>query len=613
MDTSAITHRVADFLRKHPPFHAMDDADLLELAARGRVRFYEANEYLLWQGEPHKTHVFVIQQGTVALWDEAGELAALRDVRGAGDLLGIERYTDAPCCLHSARSESDVVIYAFPFSDFDELVLRYPYARQFVEAHDTATADHQLAKDTRDPHNVFLNDVVDARPLECCSAGTRLRDAAHTMLATGSDAIAVADSDRRIEGVLTIDAILAWVAEGAGDADQPIAGLLKGAPPAALASASVTDGVLAVAEAGASALAVTSDGSSSGRLHALVTSREIGHLFGDQPASILRDIRLATSTLQLRAVNQRARALILRYLTGAASVDWLARFASLVDVSIVKRLIALGGQETASSCWCFCGAAGRGESLTMHAPQLVLIVEDESGRPELQQTYDTVTEALVECGYRARADTPFDRSFHVATSAEWKTRYWNWLQDPVRTEMYLARPLFDLRPIHGRESLWRDIEATVADAADRDFLHVLSNDCLANLPPLTFFQDAVVDKFGEQTTVFLLEESALRPVVDVGRVFGMAAKQVLGTSTHERFGSARTLLPDHASIFREAAESMRILLWQQARIGISQGTTGSELPPSMLSRHDRHVLKGGFRSTLRLLEFTGNSPWFAAV
>ena len=134
MDTSVISYRVADFLKKHPPFQAMEEGDLLELAARGRVRFHEANEYILWQGEPHKLHVFVIQQGTVSLWDETDGRLALRDVRGAGDMLGIERFAGAPCCLHSARSASDVVIYAFPAADFEELVLKYPYARQFVEA-----------------------------------------------------------------------------------------------------------------------------------------------------------------------------------------------------------------------------------------------------------------------------------------------------------------------------------------------------------------------------------------------------------------------------------------------------------------------------------------------
>ena len=86
METSAISFRVADFLKKHPPFQAMEESDLLELAARGRVKFHEPNEYILWQGEPHRHQVFVIHQGTVSLWDEAASDAELRDVRGVGDM-----------------------------------------------------------------------------------------------------------------------------------------------------------------------------------------------------------------------------------------------------------------------------------------------------------------------------------------------------------------------------------------------------------------------------------------------------------------------------------------------------------------------------------------------
>src|SRR5262245_65134123 len=92
METAAISHRVADFLKKHPPFQAMDEADLLQLASAGRVRFFPAHDYIVWQGEPYRPHVFVIQQGAVTLWDEAGGRIELRDVRGAGDLLDAERF-----------------------------------------------------------------------------------------------------------------------------------------------------------------------------------------------------------------------------------------------------------------------------------------------------------------------------------------------------------------------------------------------------------------------------------------------------------------------------------------------------------------------------------------
>ena len=613
MDTSAISYRVADFLKKHPPFHAMEEGDLLELASRGRVRFHEAHEYVLWQGEPHKSHVFVIQQGTVSLWDETEGRTVLRDVRGAGDLLGIERYTGAPCCLHSARSASDVLIYAFPASDFEELVLKYPYARQFVEAHDGVTADYQWATDAHDPHAMFLHDVVGLRALARGTPQTTIRDAARSLLASGSDALAIVDEGHRVQSVVTAASVLAWVAAGAGDADLPAAGLPLSAPPAVGPTATVIDGVLAIAGTDASEVAVTSDGSSSGQLQALVTSRDIARAFGDSPLSILREIRLAADARELRDLSHRVRALALRHLTSAASLDWVARVVSLADALVVTRIIALVGGDDPSACWCFYGASGRGESLTRHAPPLVLIAGDESGCPALQRTYERVSDALTECDYLPRADVAFDRSFHVASRAEWQTRYEAWVRDPVLTQMFMARPLFDLRPVHGRASLWHDVNATVVGAVDRNFLHVLANDCLASLPPLTFFQDAVVEESGEQATVFRLEHSALRPLVDVGRVFGMAANTALGTSTRERFSRARTLLPEHESIFRDASETLRILLWQQARIGIDQGTDGAELPPSLLSRHDRHVLRSGFRSILRLLEFTADSTWLATT
>lgn len=612
MDTFTISYRVVDFLRKHPPFQAVGEQDLLDLAGRGRVRFHEANEYILWQGEPHKLHVFVIQQGTVSLWDETDGEAVLKDVRGPGDLLGIERFNHAPWCLHSARSASDVVIYSFPASDFEALIEKYSYVRQFVEAHDTVSTEFEWAKDTKAPHEVFLHDVVSRKALEHCNPQTTVRDVATRMLATGVDAVAVVNSAQELQGVVTVNGLLGWVASGAVNSDSPVEQVMSEAPTVG-SGASLIDGMLAMAETQADAVAVTADGSKPAQLQVLVTSRDISRAFGDQPVAVVKEIGLASSTRVLSELNHRARALAFRQLTTVSSLDWVSRFLFLVDIGIVKRAIALAGAEMQGVNWCFCGASGRSESLTRHAPQLVLIIPDEQSRADREKAYDRVCETLVECDYLSRTDLTFDRLFLVATAAEWKHRYEGWLQDPVRTEMYLARPLFDLRSVHGDRSLWSGLERDVAGAVDRDILHVFANDCLASLPPLTFFKDAVVEKSGEQTTVFRLEHSALRPLVDVGRVFGMAARKAMGTSTFERLTLARTLLPEHSSVFREASETLRILLWQQARIGIDQDTSGSELPPALLSRHDRHVLKGGFRSILQLLELTGNSRWFATL
>ncbi|HET7238362.1 MAG TPA: putative nucleotidyltransferase substrate binding domain-containing protein, partial [Terrimicrobiaceae bacterium] len=311
--------------------------------------------------------------------------------------------------------------------------------------------------------------------------------------------------------------------------------------------------------------------------------------------------------------NRRARTFTLQHLTSAAAVDWLARFTMQTDVSIVGGIIALLDAVELPACWCFCGSSGRGESLTRVLPQVVMILDDDHERTRSLDVHRRVLDSLARCGYFPAADSPFEPAFYAASLGEWKKRYIDWIQAPVLKEMYPARPLFDLRPIQGRQALWHEIEAAVMGAVDHDFLHILANDCMASLPPLTFFHDAVVDESGAETAVFRLEHSAVMPLADVGRVFGMAAKRVMGSSTLQRFAMARALLPEDESIFREAAETMRIVLWQQGRIGISQGTSGAELPPALLSRYDRQILKSGFRSILRLLEFTADPKWLKTL
>jgi CBS domain-containing protein len=613
VETSAISYRVADFLKQHPPFQAMEEADLLDLAAHGRVKFHEPNEYLLWQGEPHRHQVFVIQQGTVSLWDETDGEPALRDVRGAGDMLGIERYNGAAACLHSARSSSDVLIYAFPAADFETLLAKYPSARQFVDAYGSVVADYQWAESRRDPQTTFLHDVVASKPLHTCDAGASVGQVARDLL-SGASAVALVDGDGRARALLSANSLLRWIAEGAGDATTPVTSLsLQRVPLSLRPDATVTDALLAMGAADARALAITADGTPGGRLQAVVTSRDLAAVFGDHPVFILRDIRRAATLDELRALNQRARVFALQQLTSPASVEWVARFLHLADVAIVKRLIVVAGEDDGAACWCFCGSSGRAESLTRLAPWLVLVLPDDGDHEKILASYRRVIELFESCDYLPRTHLPFDTSFYAASRAEWLTRYQAWIRDPVVAQTYRARPLFDLRPIHGTHDLWQTLEGSVADEVNRDFVRVLANDCLASLPPLTFFQNAVVDETGEESPVFRLEHSALRPLVDVGRVFGFAAKRAVGTSTLDRFGMARSLLPEHQTIFREASDTLRIVLWLQGRIGIGQGTDGAELPPSVVSRHERHLLKSGFRSIHRLLEFTADSSWLETL
>ena len=403
--------------------------------------------------------------------------------------------------------------------------------------------------------------------------------------------------------------MLAWVAAGGTDAAQPVASLLETAPVTIAPAASVADAVLAMSAANVDAIAMTADGTLSTAVEAIVTARDLAPAFGDQPAAFARDIRRASTIEELASLTRRSRAIALEYLTGASAVDWITRFVHLGDVAIVKKLVELTGGGDIGGCWCFHGSAGREELLTTLAPKVAIIVAEGVDTAAAQAALHRVVEGLSACGYLPRLDMPFEPAFYAASVGEWQTA--TGIGSAIR---FASRPIARGRcwicdRSSAEQSLWNDVDAAVVEAVDRDFVQVLANDCMANLPPLTFFEDAVVDSVGEQQATFRLEQNALRPLVDVGRVFGLAAKTAMGRSTLERFTTARRLLPEHEAVFREAADTLRIVLWQQGRVGISRGTNGSELPAALLSRSDRQVLKSGFRSILKLLELAANPLW----
>src|SRR5262249_45833262 len=160
--------------------------------------------------------------------------------------------------------------------------------------------------------------------------------------------------------------------------------------------------------------------------------------------------------------------------------DWLARFTTLFDEAVIRRLLVLLELDDASSCWCVCGASGRGEALTRVIPDVVLITD---GRGQADGR-EPLMEELRKCDYLPAGQSDFDAAYSSASVDEWQRRFSGWIAEPVLQQMYRARAFLDLRPIHGDVKLWDRLNAAVSGAIDHSFKYVLANDCMSTLPPL---------------------------------------------------------------------------------------------------------------------------------
>ena len=638
LKTASIAYRVADFLRRFPPFQYLTDNELLELVGGGRVIFHEDGELIFEQGRKRSRYVYVIQQGAVRLLDVQPDGEVLRDVRGDGDLLGVGRYLGIDEHVLTARTETDVILYALPAELFWTLVKRHPRASRYLAAYfstaitptdlETEQARSDELRLGRRPVDWMARRIeAQPRPL-ICAADTPLREVAAWLAASGEPAVAVTGGNG-LFGLITRAILSDRVATGELSPEAPARALMQ--PVHALAAPGQEAGsyLVQMLEIQADYLLLTENGHTDAPLIGLVSRRDLTRAEGAAPLAIVEDMSRASGIGELARLRAQGEAVIAAGLTGAESIRWLAPIAAAFDAAVLRRVVRLVEGALAQEgidnpdldhCWVFFGSAGRGELLTQCDLDHGLIYDDpppdqrRAARGYFLELGRRVSAGLAACGFvtTAKAIVAGHPSACRAIG-EWEGAFSNWIRDPIESCVYRATSFFDLRPVQGDCRLVERLECHIHGEEDRNpgFVPMLVNDSMANLPPLTFFRGLVIDDDGGYTETLDLQRATLQPVVDIARAlaldFGPHACSRPGShqgiSTLERL---RTLAPEDdraALLIEETAAAFRNALYHRARTGLTTGTDGSRVDPSKLTRLEQNLLKFGFRTVLRLMEY----------
>lgn len=502
MKTSVIRHRVADFLKSHAPFDVLATDDLLALAGSGRVKFHESEESIYDEGDSAGPLVWVIQQGRV----EILENGRLRDVVGAGDLLGLERFAGSPVYRQSARTATDVILYAVDATLFEGLLARYEDLRRYLSAHfslaETAGFGRTSWLDSPPPPESFL------RARFGTTFPLTTRSAIRNMLDSGTEHLAIG------EATLSADDLALFCHRNPARLLREIRSARSAAemiPLLNLARQLVLDG-----------LAHAPDIDDCARI-------------GTAVVAALADASIRLAESDLAAFDRPALPACWLMFGAAARCDLVRplwpRIAAVYDDSDVAcppdtglYFTALNG-ETAS----WLNAFG------------------------LEQTQDLWPEGSHPC---------------MPLSA-WETYFTSTISRPLEHDLYARREFFDLRPFTGNEAILAKLHAHIAAELDRHDLLIplLANDSLSNLPPLTFFGGLVLDLDGGQQPAYDVSVTALTPIADAARVFALAGRRLTVTNTLERLAAAAHDFPAQAHIFTESAEAFRIALYHKTLAG----------------------------------------------
>lgn len=636
MKTASIAYRVADFLRRHPPFQYLDESELLELVAGGRVIFHEDGELVFERGQKRRPYVYVIQKGVVRLVDvdERDAKEVLRDVRGEGDLLGVGRYLGIAEHTYTARTETEVILYALPAALFWEQIKRHPRASHFLGAYfrvaitPTDLEGNQARADElrlgRRPVDWMAARVEQMPEPVCCGLETPVREVAARLAdQPPGAAAAVVDHHGVCRGLITTRALSDRVASAELPLEAPARALMR--PIADVLSLGLSAGeyLTRMLELQTEHLVLTTEGHRDAPVVGVIARRDLTRIEGAAPLAIVEDMERATGIYQLSQLLRQGQAFIAGGLTDANALRWLAPMATALYAAVLRRVVVLVEGALASEghelpdlkhCWVFFGSAGRGELTTLYDLDHGLIYDEpepdqrRAARGYFLELGRRVSAALAACGFVSTAKGIVSGHPSACRSInEWEIGFSRWIREPRESCVYRATSFFDLRPIYGDCALVRRLQQWIhaEKEASSGFVPLLVADSMANLPPLTFFRGLVVDDDGSYTETLDLQRATLQPVVDLARALALNAGMEQHVGTLERLLALAPEDENLAELVTETVAAFRNALFYRARAGLTSDSDGSQVEPSNLTRLEQNLLKSGFRTVLRLMEYMG--------
>lgn len=140
---NTISFRIADFLKRYPPFSNLLKAQLESLCEEVAIVYKEKNTVVFDIGEAAHQQFYVVHKGAVALWNP-GEKSIL-DICDEGDIFGLRPLMANENYRLTARTEEESILYAIPIDTFKPFIKENRRVADFLV--------ESFASNTRNPYD----------------------------------------------------------------------------------------------------------------------------------------------------------------------------------------------------------------------------------------------------------------------------------------------------------------------------------------------------------------------------------------------------------------------------------------------------------------------------
>lgn len=616
-----VAERIADFLKKHPPFSSLTYADLNDIAEQSKVLYLEKNQTLFKGGDATHADFYVVKDGAIGLSVTSDAEETLIDKCDEGDILGLRPFFAKNNYLMTAKAREESIVYGIPITVFQPYVngntsvlafLLESFASQSRNPYDKERSGKLISENTI--YNEQTADIQYFQPIKytrnpiTANPEDILKFIAKTMANSAIGSVIIQENQLP-KGIITDRDLRSKIATGLFPIDVTADKVMTSPVITVPENISVAEAQMIMLKHNVGHLCVTKDGTDKTAVSGIISEHDVVAAQANTPGVLLKQTRRATNSKELKYVREKLTDLIQNSIDKNIPIPHITNIAAEINIAIVRRAIEIAVERIGTPppvrfVWMNIGSQGRKEQLLLTDQDNALIFEDvEAERYDTVKTYfielgERVTRILNKVGYEYCPHGLMASNPQWCKSVtDWINQYNTWINTPAEKAVELSTVFFDFDFIYGVPAIEDVITETIERNINRNkkFFAYLAADTLKNPPPLGFFRQFLLENDGEHKDSFDIKMRALEPLSDAARLLALSQNLTEITNTYHRFKRLAELEPQNAELYDECAEAFNTLTRFRTEEGLVNSSNGRYINLNELSKSDKLKLKNCFQ------------------
>ena len=602
---------IRDFLAANHPFDQLPEPVLAELPTMLQVRYFRRDS-IISESNSLGSYLFLIRTGAVEMFSAENEILARL---GEGDVFGYRASHRPNQIEHHCSALEDALIYQLSAVDVDKLCekhTRFAYFFGSVVGDRLRDAVSHVAQDATTRVNLIttpVKDLIKREPVSISPSASILETARKMADQRVSSILVIAQG--QLAGIVTDRDLRNRVVAEALDVNLPITEIMTFNPTSLKEDTFAFQAQLLMARHNIHHLPITRGDGIAG----MITATDLTKHQTTSVVYLVSDIYKQDKIERMQEVTNKIPDLLVNMAAAEASADSVGHLITSITDAITSRLLQLAeeklGLPPVPYVWVAAGSQARNEQ-TAKSDQDNCLIIDDAYDPKTHAEYfrelaKYVCDGLDACGYiycpgEMMAITDKWRQ----PLSVWKGYFAKWIDQPEPMALMLTSVFFDMRRVYGSRNLFREIAdyALEKTRGNRIFLAFMAGNALSHQPPIGFFRNFVLIKGGEHNQTFDVKHNGIVPIVDLARVYSLAAgsKAVNTLDRLDVVAEGGEVTSAGAHDLKDALEFICYLRIQhQARLIKAGEPADNFMSPDHLSHFERNHLKDAF-SVVRTMQ-----------